>query len=46
MSEVHRMMFSDTGVTSLLDQIGFTLTEDDQNAIAQALNALSGGDDE
>jgi hypothetical protein len=46
MSETHRMMFGDTGVTSLLDQIGFSLTDDDQAAIAEALIALSGGEDE
>ena len=39
-SEVHRMMFSDTGITSLLDQINFQFTEADQEMLAETLRSI------
>lgn len=39
-SETHKMFFDQTGLITLLDQINFTLTEADQEMLAQALQGL------
>lgn len=39
-SEVHKFMFGDTGILAFLDNIKFEYTEQDQAALAAALNAL------
>lgn len=40
MSEVHRMFFDGTGITALLDQIGFQFTEDNQQQLTAELQEL------
>lgn len=39
-SEVHRMFFGDVGLTGLLDQIGFSFTEDHQAYLTNELEEL------
>jgi hypothetical protein len=39
-SEVHKMFFSQTGITAYLDNIRFEFTEADQNDLAAALSEL------
>ena len=39
-SEVHRMFFDQTGLTSLLDQINFEVTDADREMLAAALEEL------
>ena len=39
-SEVHRMFFDNTGLTSLLDNINFEITDDDRDLLASALQEL------
>jgi hypothetical protein len=36
-SEVHKMFFGQTGITAFLENIGFEFTEDDQQALGEAL---------
>lgn len=45
-SEVHKMFFSEIGVTSYLDNIGFQFTEDDQVEMATALDELKAASSE
>jgi hypothetical protein len=42
-SEVHKMFFSQTGITGFLDNIGFEFPESDQAELAAALDAVREG---
>jgi hypothetical protein len=45
-SEVHRMFFDNTGLTSLLDNINFELTDTDRDILAAALQELKAATEE
>lgn len=45
-SEVHKMFFSQNGITAFLHQAGFEFTEADQSDIAEALDAMRGAERE
>jgi hypothetical protein len=42
-SELHRMFFAQEGLTALLDQINFEFTDEDRDALAEALVELREG---
>ena len=42
-SEVHKMFFSDTGLTAFLDNIQFQFTDADRQELAEAIQALKDG---
>ena len=44
-SEVHKMFFDQGGLVSLLDQINFTMTDEDTAELAAELQALKDGDE-
>lgn len=44
-SEVHKMFFDQVGLVSLLDQINFIMTDEDQAELAAELQALKDGDE-
>ena len=43
-SEVHKLFFSDTGITAYLDNIRFQYTEADRDDLTAALNELREGE--
>lgn len=45
-SEVHKLFFGEMGIVQHLSEIGFEFTEDDQQVLADALQAQREGDDE